>query len=136
MTSDNKWFTQKERADEIIRLFRKFEQQGKSITVNRSDIHELIENKYNSCHSCLLLATYGLYKNGFISESDKLKPDTYDYKGFDGKFSNCIAHAIDACKELSKNPDISSTKLKKKFGGDGSIYSFVTAYFKNGLLNL
>lgn len=129
-------FSQKSRADEIIHMYKEFHSNGEPIPEYRSEILRSVEAKFNSCHTCLLLATYGLYKNGFIKGCGIKKAEKIDYTGFDGKPSDCVAHAIDACNELSKDPEISPTSLKSKYGGDGSIYSFVTAYFKDDLLDL
>ncbi len=127
-------YYQWERAMAIIDLMEKIEKDGCYVSKSRKLIKNEIEKKFNNCHGCLLLAVYGFYKNGYIAGTDCPVAKEIDYDGFDGKFSENIRHAFNALDELNKNPDLSANKLKQKFGGDYSIYSFVQPYFTNGWL--
>jgi hypothetical protein len=57
-----------------------------------------------------------------------------DLTGFNGYESEDIRHAFDALALLQADPSLTATKLKRKLGGEQSIYSFVTHYFNNNLI--
>ena len=122
------------RAQLMIKKFKRLDEQGERIEDHRQDIVALVEEKYKWCHGCLLLAVYGLYKNGYIRNTSRPKAEQVDYAGFNGRYSLDIQHAFDALGLLERSPGLSATALKRKLDGEQSIYSFVTYFFQNGLL--
>ena len=108
--------------------------QGERIEDHRQEIEALVVHEYGSCHGCLLLAVLGLYKNGYIRNTSRPKAARIDCTGFNDHCSVDIQHAFDALKLLEVEPELSATALKRRLGGDSSIYSFVTHFSRNGLL--
>ena len=117
-------------AEELKRL----DELGARIEGHRQEIEALVKEKHTRCHGCLLLAVYGLYKNGYIRNTSHPKAVQVDYAGFNGHYSLDVQHAFDAIELLEREPELSATALKRRLGGELSIYSFVTHFFRNGLL--
>ncbi len=124
------------REEFIVEKMREADRDGADIAASRPYLMRMAVEKFGSCHSCLLLAVYGLYKNGFIADSSRTKAKRIDLTGFDGRESACIRHAFDSLELLMKDATLSGSYLKQRLGGDGSIYSFVGRYFREGLLRL
>ena len=122
-----------QRAAFLIDKFEEAFQAGRDIAALSGEIRKATEAKYKWCHDCLLLAVYGMYKNGFIENTSPRKSAIIDYVGFSGRESKDIAHAFDALKVLESDRRVSATDLKHRLGGEQSIYSFVVHYFNNGL---
>lgn len=106
------------------------------IETSRSEIKRMTELNFGWCHDCLLLAVYGLYKNGFIEDTSVPKAQQIDLAGFNGRESADIRHAFDGLELLMKDVNLTATALKRQLGGEQSIYSFIVHYFRNGLLRL
>lgn len=132
----NMSYPQWKRAKKIVQIMKKIEKEDKEIRKHRNFIKKKIENEYDYCHGCLLLAVYGFYKNGYISRTPRQKNQNIDYTGFNGKKSLDIVHAFDALELLKKDSSLTATDLKRELGGEQSIYSFVRYYFNKDLLNL
>jgi hypothetical protein len=96
---------------------------------------DAVEKKYHSCHGCLLLAVYGLYKNGIIKNTPRPIVTRVDFTGFNGQESLDIHHAFDAIDMLKNDFSLKPSHLKEHLGGEMSIYSFVVHYFHQELLN-
>ena len=124
------------RAELIVDIMKGLDSDGASIKSKREYIESKVVEKYTWCHSCLLLAVYGFYKNGLIKNTPRRKADNSDYTGFDGKYSLDIEHAFDALELLKEDPNLSASALKGKIGGELSIYSFVSDFYRRDLLNL
>jgi len=122
------------RAGLIVEELKRLDEDGKPIEDYRSEIQNTVIGQYQWCHSCLLLAVYGLYKNGYIGNTPRTKSPSIDFAGFSGRDSLDIHHAFDALNLLKEDPDLSGRKLKQRLGGEQSIYSFVLYYFHEGLL--
>jgi|WetSurMetagenome_2_1015567.scaffolds.fasta_scaffold391471_2 hypothetical protein len=129
-------FPQWQRAQFIIEQMKEADRTGTDIAAYRSEIKRETELKFRWCHDCLLLAVYGLYKNGFIEDTCRAKAQQIDFAGFDGHESADIHHAFDGLALLVEKNDLTATDLKRQLGGEKSIYSFVAHYFCNGLLRL
>lgn len=125
-----------QRAEYIINLMNAMQSEGRDVLFGRAEIERKVNAKFTQCHSCLLLAVYGLYKNGIIENTIPLQRSDkdIDFFGFDGAESVNIRHAFDALDLLKRNPQMTANKLKEQLGGDLSIYSFVVHYFKNNLI--
>jgi hypothetical protein len=123
------------RAKFIVEQMKEADRTGADIVVSRSEIKRMAEVKFKWCHDCLLLAVYGMYKNGFIKDTTRAKAKQIDFVGFDGRDSANIHHAFDALELLKKNINLNGIELKRQLGGEQSIYSFVVYYFKNDLLS-
>jgi hypothetical protein len=124
------------RAQLIVELMNASDQTGTDIAAARSEIKRKIELVFTYCHDCLLLAVYGLYKNGFIEDTNRAKSTQIDLAGFNGHESADIRHAFDGLELLMEDVNLTATDLKRQLGGEQSIYSFVAYYFHNGLLRL
>ncbi len=124
------------RAELIVDIMKELDRDGISIKSKREYIESKVVEKYTHCHGCLLLAVYGFYKNGLIKNTPRRKVDTIDYAGFNGKYSFDIEHAFDALELLKEDPNLSASALKGKLGGEASIYSFVSDFYRRDLLNL
>lgn len=124
------------RAELIVDIMKELDKDGASIKSKRKDIQSKIKERYRHCHDCLLVAVYGFYKNGLIKNTPKRKTDNIDYIGFDGKYSKNIEHAFVALELLKEDPDLSASALKGKIGGELSVYSFVSDFYRRDLLNL
>lgn len=127
-------YPQWKRAIEIVKIMKKLDKKGKIIEKNRSSIKNRVKRKYNYCSNSLLLAVYGFYKNGCISNTPRTTGTKFDFKGFDENYSETINNAFNAFYELEDNPTLSALELKSKFGGDLAIYSFVKYFYKKQLL--
>lgn len=125
-----------QRARFIIEQMKAADQSGIDIAVSRSEIKRKTEDKFGWCHDCLLLAVYGLYKNGFIEDTSRVRVAQVDLTGFSGRESVDIRHAFDGLELLQKNADLTPADLKRQLGGEHSIYSFIAHYFRNSLLRL
>ena len=125
-----------QRAHFIIEQMQKADRDGSDIIASRSEIKQKTESKFGWCHDCLLLAVYGLYKNGFINGTSRTRAKQIDFIGFNGHKSVDIQHAFDAIELLMRDVNLTATDLKRKLGGEQSIYSFIAYYFHNGLLRL
>jgi hypothetical protein len=124
------------RAELIVDIMKELDRKEIDIKSNREYIESKVVEKYIWCHSCLLLAVYGFYKKGLIKNTPRRKADNIDYTGFDGNYSLDIEHAFDALELLREYPNISASALKGKIGGEASIYSFVSDFYRRDLLNL
>ena len=124
------------RAELIVDIMKELDREEIDIKSNREYIESKVVEKYTWCHSCLLLAVYGFYKNGLIKNTPRRKADNIDYTGFDGNYSLDIEHAFDALELLREDPNISASALKEKIGGEASLYSFVSDFYRRDLLNL
>ncbi|MEA1957542.1 MAG: hypothetical protein U9N01_04215 [Euryarchaeota archaeon] len=82
------------------------------------------------------MTVYGFYKNGLIKNTPRRKADNIDYTGFDGNYSLDFEHAFDALGLLKEDLNLSASALKEKSGGELSIYSFVSDFYRRDLLNL
>ena len=129
-------YKQWKRAIRMVELMKKIDDEGKSIIKSRSNIKSKIEKEFTHCHDCLLLAVFGLYKNGYIKDTKLTKSNNIDLNGFDGHYSLDIQHAFDALELLKKDSELSGAAIKRKLGGEASIYTFVRYFFNNGLLKL
>jgi len=125
-----------QRAQFIIEQMKAADQANIDIVTSRSKIKRKTELKYKQCHDCLLLAVYGLYKNGFIKDTNRAKASEIDLVGFNGQESLDIRHAFDSLDLLRKDADLTAAELKRQLGGEQSIYSFVGYYFREGFLRL
>lgn len=123
-----------QRAEFIVKQFIAADSAGRSMEECRGEIKEATEKKFNWCHDCLLLAVYGFYKNGIIENTPRSTVSDIDFTGFNGKDSEDIRHAFDALSLLEKDDSLRASHLKKRLGGEQSIYSFVVHYFNRGLL--
>ncbi len=117
------------RVELIVEELKRFEGEGKHIEDYRADVENAVVKCYQWCHSCLLLAVYGLYKNGYIENTPHAKAPSIDFTGFNGRDSLDIHHAFDALSLLKKNPGLTGTELKRRLGEEQSIYSFVANFF-------
>jgi hypothetical protein len=124
------------RAQFIVEQMKAADRTGTDIVASRSEIKRMTELNFEWCHDCLLLAVYGLYKNGFIEGTSRVKSKQIDLMGFNGHESADIRHAFDGLELLMKDVKLTATDLKRQLGGEQSIYSFVAHYFHNGLLRL
>jgi len=124
------------RAELIVDIMKELDREGIDIKSKRRHIESKVVEKYTHCHGCLLLAVYGFYKNGLIKNTPRRKADNIDYTGFDGNYSLDIEHAFDALELLKEDPNLSASALKGKIGGELSIYSFVSDFYRRDLLNL
>jgi hypothetical protein len=129
-------FPQWQRAQFIIEQMKEADRTGTDIVACRSEIKRETELEFEWCHDCLLLAVYGLYKNGFIEDTCRAKAKQIDFAGFDGHESADIHHAFDGLALLVEKNDLTAIGLKRQLSGEHSIYSFVAHYFRNGLLRL
>jgi hypothetical protein len=129
-------FPQWQRAQFIIEQMKEADRTGTDIVACRSEIKRETELKFGWCHDCLLLAVYGLYKNGFIEDTCRAKAKQIDLVGFNGHESTNIRHAFADLELLVKKDDLTAADLKRQLGGEQSIYSFVSYYFHSGLLRL
>jgi len=127
-------YPQWKRALKMVELMKQIEGEGKIIIENRNYIQLKIEREFDWCHGCLLLAVYGFYKNGYIKGTKPQKKANIDYTGFDGYSSLDIQHAFDALNLLKSNPNLTTSEIKRKLGGEASIYTFVRYFHNNGLL--
>lgn len=125
---------QRVRADFIISEFKSADRSGRAIEECCGEIKKATVKKYGNCHGCLLLAVYGLYKNGLIVGTQRKLSMKLDTIGLNGKKSTCICHALDAVALLGKDESHTASQLKGRLGGEGSIYSFVVAYYSRGLI--
>ena len=124
------------RAQFIIDKMKAADRTGTDIAASRSELKRMTESDFGWCHDCLLLAVYGLYKNGFIEHTTRAKAKQIDLAGFNGHESADIRHAFDGLELLMKDVNLTATALKRQLGGEQSIYSFIVHYFHNGLLRL
>lgn len=122
------------RAELIVAQFKKIEGEGNLIKDNRAEVENAVLQRYEYCHVCLLLAVYGLYKNGYIVNTPNHKTTSIDYTGFNGKDSLNIHHTFDALALLKTDSSLSAKGIKQRLGGELSIYSFVSHFFEAGLL--
>ena len=125
-----------QRAQFIVEQMKAADRAGTDIETSRSEIKRITELNFGWCHDCLLLAVYGLYKNGFIEDTSVPKTKQIDLAGFNGHESADIRHAFDGLELLMKDVNLTATALKRQLGGEQSIYSFIVHYFHNGLLRL
>jgi hypothetical protein len=126
--------SQWQRAEFIIDQLKAADQASRDLRTRRSAIKKATQAKFGSCHDCLLLAVYGLYKNGYISDTTRERAVRIDLTGFNGRHSLDIEHAFDALERLKENDELSASALRESLGGDQSIYSFVVHYHANGLI--
>ncbi|MGB7532680.1 MAG: hypothetical protein WA977_06855 [Halobacteriota archaeon] len=124
------------RVELIVDIMKELDRDGIDIKSKRRDIQSKIKERYRHCHDCLLVAVYGFYKNGLIKNTPRRKTDNIDYIGFDGKDSKNIEHAFEALESLKEDSTLSASALKEKIGGEHSIYSFVSNFYRRDLLNL
>lgn len=122
------------RADFIVGKLRLADDVGKDIIACRADIKQATESEFGWCHDCLLLAVFGLYKNGFIENTNRVKARRFDFNGFNGHESVSIRLAFGAVELLMNDRNLTATALKRRLGGEQSIYSFIVHYFNNGLI--
>ena len=120
----------------MVELMKELDEEGAPIDQNRSYVMSEIVREFERCHECLLLAVYGLYKNGYIKGTDRRQTDKTDFRGFNGAYSLDIQHAFDALKILQENPSLTGSAIKKELGGEASIYSFVRYFYVNDLLDV
>lgn len=113
---------------------KQLDEKGENIIDNRGYIKSEIEQEYDWCHDCLLLAVYGLYKNGYIKNTKIDKKENINYAGFNNKYSLDIQHAFDALDLLKNNPNLTTSDIKRNLGGEASIYTFVKYFYENSLL--
>jgi hypothetical protein len=125
-----------QRAQFIVEQMKVADRIGTDIAASRSEIKRMTELNFRWCHDCLLLAVYGLYKNGFIKDTSRAKAKQIDFVRFNGHESVDIHHAFDVLALLMKDATLTATDLKRQLGGEQSIYSFVVHYFHNDLLKL
>ena len=123
-----------QRAKFIIEQMKEADLTGTDIAASRSEIKRATELKFGWCHDCLLLAVYGMYKNGFIKDTTRIKAKQINLAGFNGHESADIRHAFDGIELLNKNANLTATDLKRQLGGEQSIYTFIVHYFHYGLL--
>ena len=124
------------RAQFIVEQMKAADRAGTDIPNARSEIKRMTESSFGWCHDCLLLAVYGLYKNGFIKDTSRAKSTQIDLAGFNGHDSADIRHAFDGLALLMKDTNLTAADLKRQLGGERSVYSFVVHYFHNDLLRL
>ena len=127
-------YPQWQRALKMVEMMKKIDNEGKSIEEYKDRIQSEIEKDFDWCHGCLLLAVYGFYKNGYINDTPRQKRANIDFSGFDGNYSLNIQHAFDALELLEKGPCLTASDIKRKLGGEASIYTFVTYFYRHNLL--
>ena len=74
-----------QRANLIVDLMVELDRRGEQIEDHRYEITKTVEEQYEYCHGCLLLAVYGFYKNGLIDKHTKIEIKVIYDKG-KGKF--------------------------------------------------
>lgn len=129
-------FPQWQRARFLIDELKRMDREGRDVADARSELRTRTIAEFVHCHDCLLLAVYGFYKNGLIKDLGRQRGANTDFSGFNGHKSLDIQHAFDALELLKQDASLSATDLKKRLGGEQSIYAFVVHYFSNGLLRL
>lgn len=120
----------------LIDEMKRLDREGQDIADARSTLKLKVEAEFGSCHDCMLLAIYGFYRNGLIKDAGRPRAATIDFSGFSGRESLDIHHAFDALDLLRQDASMSATDLKKRLGGEQTIYTFVVHYFRNGLLQV